>query len=529
MRRFFWAAAAAAVVVGAAPSVCSAQFGGGPGIPAVPQPPVPGAVAPAGLAAPGPRIGIFQRMKQNVGNCVQNLLGSPLGQLLNNATKPLSALTGGVLPTLEKKPSVEDTKQPGVGGAAAQGKKDAAEAAKRRADVKYLGTLDCRYYPEASKALADALRTDPNECVRYEAAVALTRGCCCNQTTIAALTASVSGYESDGNPGERSARVRCTAAVALEKCLACHVQFASPDDLKPDEDCPKKKEEKKEGEQPGGGEKSGDKKADEKKADCGPCGPPTRKQVERAKEVLAAFTETYATTAAMYGQPLASGARNNSGILEMGGTQAKATAPTVTQATFAARTPAPTPVLTALPARMAPPPTTTAEAPAPTISRVRFKADEVETPPAVIGPVVPAVEPAPVQLPTDVKPLEVQPVEAKPVEVVTPPAAVENADAKAVEALVHKVLLCDTPADQQHAAIRQLVKHEWTAHPMVASCLVAGAKSNSPAAVRVDCIRHLAHHQIAHKDVIAALGELANDADSWVREEAAKACEAMKK
>lgn len=529
MRRFFWAAAAAAVVVGAAPSIASAQFGGGPGIPAVPQPPVPGAVAPAGLGAPGPRVGIFQRMKAGMGDCVQKLLGSPLGQLLNNATKPLAALTGGVIPTLEKKPSVDDTKQPGVGGAAAQGKKDAAEAAKRKADVKYLGTLDCRYYPEASKALADALRTDPNECVRYEAALALTRGCCCNQTTIAALTASVSGYETDGNPGERSARVRCTAAVALEKCLACYVQYATPDDLKPDEDCPKKKEPKKEGEQPGGGEKSGDgKAADDKKANCDPCGPPTRKQVERAKEVLAAFVDTYSTTAALYGQSLASGARNSSGILEFGGVQAKApgSAPAVTQTAHASATPAPAPKLTAPPSRMTAP-TTAAEAAAPAVNRVRFKSDEVETPPAVTGPVVPAVEATPVALPTDVKPLEVQPVETKAVEAVAPPAG-SDADAKAVEGLVHKVLLSDAAADQ-HAAIRQLVKYEWTAHPLVASCLVAGAKSTAPAAVRVDCIRHLAHHQMAHKDVIAALGELCNDADSWVREEAAKACETLKK
>ncbi len=531
MRRFFWAAAAAAVVLGANPGVSSAQFGGGPGIPAVPQPVVPGTAA--GVAAPGPRVGLFQRLGQGLGNRFQNLLNSPLGQLLSNATKPLSALTGGVIPPLEKKPTAEATKEPGVAGPAAQGKKDAAEAAKRKADVKYLGTLDCRYYPEASKALADALRTDANECVRYEAALALSRGCCCNQVTIAALTASVSGYDTDGNPGERSARVRCTAAVALEKCLACHVQYGSPDDLKPDEDCPKKpkpkEEPKKEGEQPKEGEKADDKKddkkpddkKDDKKMSSGPCGPPTARQVARAKEVLAAFVDTYATTAAMYGQPLASGTRSNPGIFEAGNTQAKAPAPTLTQAAYATRTPAPVQVVAT--ARPAPPvKAVEAPSPAPTISRVRFKPDDVDVPPpAVSGPVVPAVEPAPVLLPT---------TEVKPVEAVTPAVAVavETADAKAVESLVHQVLLGETPADQ-HAAVRQLVKHDWTAHPLVASCLVAGAKSAATAAVRVDCLRHLAHHQMCHKDVIAALGELSADADSWVREEAVKACESLKK
>lgn len=520
MKRFFWAAVAASVVVGAAPSVGSAQFGGGPGIPAVPQPAVPGAPAAgagAGLGAAGPRVGFFQRMKTGMGDCIQKLLGSPLGQLLNNATKPLSALTGGVIPTLEGKPSVEDTKKPGVAGAAAQGKKDAAEVAERRAAVKYLGTLDCRYYPEASKALSDALRTDPSECVRYEAAVALTRGCCCNQTTIKALTAAVSGYEEDGNPGERSARVRCTAAVALEKCLACYVQNGSPDDLKPEEDCPPKKKEppKPMGEQPKGGEQpkdGGDAKPDGGKS-SGAFAPPTRKQYERAKEVLTAFVDTYSTTEALYGARAATGSRATPGILEASATQAKAATPMLTPAShtaMAVRTPAPAPVL---PARTSEPTVVAkAPAPAPTLSRAKFKPDAEAEPtpmPVVPGPVVPAAD-------------------TRPAEPTAPAATAETTDAKAVEQLVHKVLLSEAAADQ-HAAIRQLVKHEWTAHPMVASCLVAGAKSPADAAVRVDCIRHLAHHGMNHKDVLTALADLCSDPDTWVREEAMKACETLKK
>jgi hypothetical protein len=147
------------------------------------------------------------------------------------------------------------------------------------------------------------------------------------------------------------------------------------------------------------------------------------------------------------------------------------------------------------------------------VNRVKFKA-EPETP-AVLGPVVPAVEPTTVAA-----------------EATTPAPAVaplaDEADAKAVEQLVHKVLLSETAADQ-HAAIRQLVKHDWTAHPLVASCLVAGAKSTADAAVRVDCIRHLAHHQMAHKDVLEALAELSADADGWVKEEAVKAADMLKR
>ncbi len=512
MKRFFWAAAAAAVVAGVNPGVASAQFAGGPAVPAVPQPVVPGAVAPAGIAAPGPRVGFFQRVKTGMGDCVQKLLQSPLGQLLNNATKPLSALTGGVIPTLEKPPSAEETKQPGAAGAAALGKKDAAEAAKRRADVKYLGTLDCRYYPEATAALAAALRTDPSECVRYEAALALARGCCCNQTTIKALTASVSGYEDDGNPGERSARVRCTAAVALEKCLACYVQTGGPDALKPDEDCGKKKED------PKGGTKN-ERDTDGGKGAAPGNSPPTAKQVERAREVLSGFAEAYATTEAMFGARTATGSRKTPGILEASASVPTATAPAMTTASYVARTPAPAPKLVPPPARTVDP-TVTARvpetpAPAPTLNRVKFKpeaetepAKEVTAPP-VTGPVVPAVE-------------TTTPVETKPAEGAAEP------DAKMVEELVHKVLLSDSSAEQ-HAAIRKLVKYDWTAHPLVASCLVAGAKSANTDAVRVDCIRHLAHLQMSHKDVLAALAELASDTDPWVREEAAKAAETLKK
>lgn len=550
MRRFFWAAAAAAVVVGVAPSVGSAQFGGGPGVPAVPQPVVPGAAAPAGIGAAGPRVGFFQRMKTGMGDCIQKLLDSPFGQLLNNATKPLSALTGGVLPTLEKKPSVEDTKQPGVGGAAAQGKKDAAEAAKRRADVKYLGTLDCRYYPEASKALADALRTDPSECVRYEAALALTRGCCCNQVTIKALTAAVSGYEEDGNPGERSARVRCTAAIALEKCLACYVQTGTPDDLKPDDDCPKK-DVKPQGELKKGGEKSS--VQDDSGKATGMFASATRKQAERAKEVLTAFVDTYATTEAMYGTRTATGARNQPGILEASA-QVKAPNLTVNPAAHAALPPAPAPKLTPPPSRMTEPQVTAkrpVEAPAPVVNRVKFK-PEAETPPAPLQVVEPATPPlqvvepvaappvtvpltpvvsGPVVVPAAepvATPVEIKSTETKPAEAVATVPPVAGDDAKEVEQLVHKVLLSETTADQ-HAAIRKLVKFDWTNHPLVASCLVAGAKSNATDAVRVDCIRHLAHYQMSHKDVLTALADLCADSDPWVRDEAAKAVESLKK
>jgi hypothetical protein len=89
----------------------------------------------------------------------------------------------------------------------------------RRLDVRYLGTVDCRYWPEAEEALINALRADRNECVRLEAAWSLNRGCCCTRKTIEALAITVSGSERDGNPPEVSPRVRAAAHEALTNCL----------------------------------------------------------------------------------------------------------------------------------------------------------------------------------------------------------------------------------------------------------------------------------------------------------------------
>jgi hypothetical protein len=463
---------------------CSAQI---PAVPVVPvAPAVPGAIpAVPGAAAPGPRVGFFQRFKTNVGGCIQNLLGSPLGQLLNNATKPLSALTGGVIPTLEKKPTTEQTKEPGAGGAAATGKKDAAEAKKRQADVKYLGTLDCRYYPDASKALADALRTDPSECVRYEAALALGRGCCCSKVTVAALEASVSGFDRDGNPAERSARVRCAAAAALERCLACYV----PTEIDPEPACaePKKTDDKKE--TPPTGETAPGKGTDkekeaEKKTTTNYSPAPSRALVERAYETLAAFQEQVAVTHATYGAeavPSMAPSRSLYSLWQGNGNEPRpaAMAPPVTQVTY--------------------------RAPQPTTYSVAKQQATVPFMVATAQPMKAAPQPA--------------------AAVITPAVATTAdpaAEAGAVEAVCVRLLRGTTVSDQ-HTAIRELVRHDWKKHPIVASALVAAAKSDAASEVRVDCIRHLTHYQMVHRDVLTALAALSTDSNGWIRDEATKA------
>ena len=155
--------------------------------------------------------------------CIKNCYcSSPFGQLATGAAGPMAALSGGLMPNCCLANSIENdilNQPPGSSeGAAARIKKDEEDAKARRAAVRYLGTVDCQYWPEATLALVASLRKDRNECVRLEAALALRNGCCCNQKTIAALAMCVSGSTEDGAPAEKSDRVRAVAAEALARC-----------------------------------------------------------------------------------------------------------------------------------------------------------------------------------------------------------------------------------------------------------------------------------------------------------------------
>ena len=63
--------------------------------------------------------------------------------------------------------------------------------------------------------------------MRLEAALALSRGCCCNKSTIQALSLTVSGSDEDGRPPEVSDRVKGAALMALNNCLS-HVVVEPP-------------------------------------------------------------------------------------------------------------------------------------------------------------------------------------------------------------------------------------------------------------------------------------------------------------
>ena len=194
------------------------------------------------LAAPPQRtlFGFLGLSKSNLAQCKQALCASPYGSLLNNGLGPYSTMTGGLIPMCCPTVPTDSTiaalaAKGGPNGAeavAAKIKQDEADAKARRAAIRYLSTVDCHYWPEAEVAIISGLRDDRNECVRYEAALALLNGCCCNARTIEALNIVVAGSEKDGKPSETSERVRCAALAALQGCL---LRYQPPEPAPPPE------------------------------------------------------------------------------------------------------------------------------------------------------------------------------------------------------------------------------------------------------------------------------------------------------
>ncbi len=202
--------------------------GGIPGAaPGAPAPFPPGAPAAPPPAAPPRNIySLLLPTPEQKQACRSKICNSPIGQLLNSSLGPAGALTGGLVGPFcpEVTPELLGMDPEGALGAASKIKADEAAAKQRAAAVRYLGTVDCGYWPEAQMALINALRADRNECVRLEAAIALGRGCCCNRATIKALVLTVEGGNEDMNPRETSDRVKAAAHAALEHCLASYAE-----------------------------------------------------------------------------------------------------------------------------------------------------------------------------------------------------------------------------------------------------------------------------------------------------------------
>ena len=166
--------------------------------------------------------------------CQQRLCNSFIGKMLSAMVAPLRMIMGGSttsvcaqLATQQGMSMPADSAQ----GAAARIQQEEAGVEARRQAIRYLGTCDCRYWPEAQGALLKGLRSDPNECVRYEAAAALEHGCCCNRAVMEALVICVSGSDKDGSPGEqRRSRVKAARPARRHAPLpgkrACAVTVA---------------------------------------------------------------------------------------------------------------------------------------------------------------------------------------------------------------------------------------------------------------------------------------------------------------
>ena len=175
----------------------------------------------------------------NASDCQGNCKPKPTHPVLNHIARamlmPIRAATGQLMPPApsEAPPTKEAIARMIVDGSyapaeitAAKIKIDESQAAARRAAVRYLGTVDCNYYPEAEAGLIAALRADRIEMVRYEAAVAL--GSCrgLSEKMLEALNMTALGVELDGNPAESSERVRGAAQNALQRCSSRGLCFA---------------------------------------------------------------------------------------------------------------------------------------------------------------------------------------------------------------------------------------------------------------------------------------------------------------
>jgi len=101
--------------------------------------------------------------------------------------------------------------------AAARIKSDEINVTKRRAAVRYLGRIDIQFNPEVEEGLLAALRTDRAEIVRFEAALALSSGCCSTKRIVEALHIASTGGTKDGHPAETSERVKWAALEALHR------------------------------------------------------------------------------------------------------------------------------------------------------------------------------------------------------------------------------------------------------------------------------------------------------------------------
>jgi hypothetical protein len=428
----------------------------------------------------------------------RKLCATPIGQMLNSLTKPLTAATGGIIPGFcPGKPSEEETKKPGAAGAAAQALKDAAEAKERRAAVRLLGTFDCHWHPEAEAGLAAALRTDRAECVRLEAAIALNRGCCCTRLIVDSLEDCVGTGDKYG-PTENSPRVQAIAMMALEHCLQCpDANIVEVDPLEDDKNLKK-------GETPKG--EGGKTDPGQNKPMTPPVvppipnaptippaargsGKPTRRQMEHARNTLAVAKARMANT----NNPqviMPSGQRSIAGLANYISTSpAKANS----MATVSTESPK----VAAQPVSRQP--AATVVAPAKTLRQMQ--------------PVEPVAKPA-ASSPTAGSAYGAMP----PVTEAKNPRSIDPTVLRCLETLRD----ADNP-EIRHSAVQTLVSCNWRENPESVSGLVYSARYDKHPGMRVACIRSLAAMRAGTPEVMTGLKPMLADSDDWIRSETKQA------
>jgi hypothetical protein len=222
-KKFFWLALIASLLI---TPICRAQLpGAAPAVPGAAGAAAPGATGLTGAPAPAAPSNIWSFLLPNADQkaaCKTCFCNSPIGQLASSAGGPFSLMSGGLIKNRCLQNSImndiANNPADSPDGLAARVKKDEEDAKARRANVRFLGTVDCNYWPEAIEVLRLSLRKDRNECVRFEAALALRNGCCCNKEIIKALEICVTSSDADGFPKEHSDRVRAAATDALMRC-----------------------------------------------------------------------------------------------------------------------------------------------------------------------------------------------------------------------------------------------------------------------------------------------------------------------
>jgi hypothetical protein len=572
MKRWRKYAAGLLLMAGVAPQVRAQAV-----VPAAPPAAaVPVAGAPVAAPAPAPAnlwSFICLTPEQKLA-CKEKICNCALGQMLNNGLKPMGAFSGGIIGPFCPEVRLADLAKPAdsAEGAAARIKADEADAKARREAVRYLGTVDCNYWPEAQEALAAALRGDRNECVRLEAAYALLRGCCCTKITIKALLISVSGSDEDGFPRENSERVRAVAHGALGRCLACYTEVVpvveskdggkEPPPPKPGEPIPPPKP----GEVP--------------KSEAKPSGTPDRLPANIGQQMTPAEFYKRAQSQPreqlieecqrVLGRPLPVSSAAPVQPERVGGSIAQ-----ILQHAFSGSSAAPAPVPAPAPAHTSaeppaavtkqPPPkvalpgkttttTLTFVEPSATSATVTPKIDMTSTVVATPAKPAPAVDKqsadkwAPTQSPAPAVPTQsaVSPVQTSPQARAVPPspvavyAAAQSAPglytttAKAPAAQANNGLnmtlgevvktLSESPHPEYRvwAADNLATVDGWT-NPEVVQALARAARTDQTPSVRAACVRTLGRMRCATMPVLSAIQSAKGDPDPRVRQEADQA------